>query len=365
MRIVRSVEGRTRLAVAAGFQLGARPATLSPSQRDLFSALTHRAFADVLEQTAQAGCQAFVCGPGLFAESPPSLEDVRAAMAPLGSARRAGMTVVATGELPSLATDGTDFLAEVGLVDAVLSTQAPGSVVVSVAGLQIGLVTGGAVASSDAADLTIEIAAGEGEAAGPASPAGFVDMVIDTRAAGVRSDRLDDVPVVATGWAGPSIQPGPEPGFVILDIDPAAGLIPSFAPTRVLQPARLEIDSPRSGGEVASLIAAELGAASVLDVELIGRIPRTAWHELDPEALIDRAASSGTLLRLAIDHLKVGESPKTAGALSRSSFLVNARRVSERLLAAATDDSEREMIAAARARVVEIARRREPTKVVP
>lgn len=364
VRIVRSVESRARLAVATGFQLGARPAALSPSQRDLFSALTHRAFADVLEQTAQAGCQAFVCGPGLFAESPPSLENVRAAMAPLGSARRAGMTVVATGEPPGPATDGTDFLAEVGLVAEVLSAQAPGSVVVSVANLQIGLVTGDTVANIDAADLTIEIATGEGEAAGPASLAGFADVVIDTRAARVGSDRLDDVPVVLTGWAGPSLEQHAEPGFVILDIDPVAGVIPSFVPTEVLRPTRLKIDSPQSGGEVANSIAPELGMAGILDVELHGRISRAAWHELDPPEMIERAASAGTLLRFAIDQLAVDDSPNETSELARSSFLVNARRAGERLLATAEDDKQQELVAAARARVVEIARRREPTKAM-
>ena len=364
MRIVRSSEGRARLAVAAGFQLGARPAALPPSQRDLFSALTHRAFAGVLEQAAHARCQAFVCGQGLFAESPPSLENVRAAMAPLGSARHAGMTVVATGQPPGPTTDGTGFLAEVGLVDAVLSSQASESVVVSVAGLQIGLGTGGAVANSDAADLTIEIATGESEAAGPVPPAGLADVVIDTRAAGAGSDRVDDVLVVATGWAGLSLERRAEPGFVILDIDPASGVIPSFVPTEVLRPARLVIDSPHSASEVANLIAPELGTAGILDIELRGRMSRTAWHELDPSSLIDRAASAGTLLRFVIDQLVVNDSPNAAGELARSSFLVNARRASERILAAASDDNDREIITAARARVVEIARRREPTKAV-
>ena len=284
-------------------------------------------------------------------------------MAPLGSARRAGMTVVATGEPPSLATDGTDFLAEVGLVDAVLGAQAPGSLVMPVADLQIGLGTGGAVANS-VADLTIEIATGQGEVAGPVPAAGIADVVIDTWTTNAGSDRVDDVLVVATGWAGLSMERRTEPGFVILDIDPASGVIPSFVPTEVLRPARLVIESPQSGGEVANLIAPELGAAGILDVELHGRMPRAAWHELDPSSLIERAASAGTLLRFTIDQFVVNDSPNAAGDLARSSFLVNARRASERLLAAAGDDNHREIIAAARARVVEIARRREPTKAM-
>lgn len=364
MRIVRSSEGRARLAIAAGFQLGARPAALPPSQRDLFSAFTHRAFAGVLEQAAQAKCQAFICGQGLFAESPPSLENVRAAMAPLGSARRTGMTLVVTGEPPGPGTDGSDFLAEVGLVDEVLSSQAPESAVVSVAGLQIGLVTGHPVANSEDADLTIEIATGEGEALGPVPPTGLADVVIDTRAAEAGSDRVDDVLVVATGWAGLSLDRRAESSFVILDIDPAGEVIPSFVPTEVLRPVRLAIDSPASGGEVANLIAPELGTAGILDVELHGRMPRTAWQELDPSCLIEHASSAGTLLRFVIDHLVVDDSPNSAGALARSSLLVNARRTSERLLAAASDDYHRELIAAARGRVVEIVRRREPTKAM-
>lgn len=364
MRIVRSPEGRARLAIAAGFQLGARPAALPPSQRDLFSALTHRAFASVLEQAARARCQAFIGGHGLFAESPPSLDNVRAAMVPLGSARRAGITVVATGEPPGPATDGSDFLAEVGLVDAVLSSQASGSVVLSVAGLQIGLVTGHPVAHSAAADLTIEIATGEGETVGPVPPTGLADVVIDTRAAVAGSDRVDDVLVVATGWAGLSLDRRAESGFVILEIDSANGVVPSFVPTEVLRPARLVIDSPTSGGEIANLIAPELGTAGILDVELHGRMPRAAWHELDPSSLIERATSAGTLLRFLIDELVIEDLPNSAGALARSSLLVNVRRASERLLAAAGDDNHRELIAAARGRVVEIARRREPTKAM-
>ncbi|MYD94789.1 MAG: hypothetical protein F4Y02_14105 [Chloroflexi bacterium] len=364
MRIVRSPEGRARLAIAAGFQLGARPAALPASQRDLFSALAHRAFVSVLEQAAQARCQAFICGQGLFAESPPSLENVRAAMAPLELARRAGMTVVATGEPPGPATDGSDFLAEVGLVDAVLSSQASESVVVSVAGLQIGLVTGHPVANSAAADLTIEIVTGEGEAAGSVPPTGLADVVIDTRAAEAGWDRVDDVLVVTTGWAGLSLDRHAESGFVILDIDSASGVVPSFVPTEVLRPARLVIEMPASGGEVENLVAPELGTARILDVELRGRTPRAAWHEMDPSSLIERATSAGTLLRFGIDELVVDDSPHSAGALARSSLLVNVRRTSERLLAGAGDDNHRELIAAARGRVVEIARRREPTKAM-
>ncbi len=364
MRIVRSRESRARLAIAAGFQLGARPAALSSVQRDLFSTLTHRAFAEVLEQSARAGCQGFVCGPGLFAESPPSLDNVRAAMAPLGLARRAGMTLIATGEPPGPVSDGTDFLAEVGLVDALLPAQAPGSVVVPLANLQVGLVTGSAMADGDAADLMIEIFTGEGELAGSPLPAGSADLVVDTRAGASAWERLDDVPVVTTGWAGPSLERRAEPGFVILDIDAAVGATPSFLPTETLRPARLSFDSPRSAGEVESLVASELGTAAILDVELHGQMSRAAWHDLDPPRLVDQAAAAGTLLRFGIDELRVADAPQHASATARSSFLVNARRVSERLLAAAADDDERALVAAARAHVAEIARRREPTKAV-
>ena len=273
------------------------------------------------------------------------------------------MTVVAIGEPPGPATDGTDFLAEVGLVDAVLSAQAAGSLVMSVADLQIGLGTGGAAANSDA-DLTIEFATVEVGAAGSMPPAGVSDVVIDTRAAVAGSDRVDEALVVATGWAGLSLERRAEPGFVILDFDPASGVIPSFVPSEVLRPARLVIDSPHSASEVANLIAPELGTAGILDVELRGRMSRTAWHELDPSSLIDRAASAGTLLRFVIDQLVVNDSPSAACELARTSFLVNARRASERILAAAGDDNDREIITAARARVVEIARRREPTKAL-
>ena len=364
MRIVRSLEDRARLAVAAGFQLGARPAALSPSQRDLFSALTHRAFAGVLEQSAQAGCQAFVCGQGLFAESPPSLDNVRAAMAPLGSARRVGMTVVATGEPPGPTVEGTDFLAEVGLVDTVLRAQASAPVVVPVANLQIGLVTSGTPANGDTVDVVIEIRVDAGDTTEPAPPAESADIIISTQATSAPSGHLADVPVIAAGCAGPSLERYTEPGFVILDFDPATGVIPSFVPTEVLRPARLVIDSPRSGGEVANLIVPELGTAGFLDVEMRGRVSRATWHEMDPQGLIERAVSTGTLLRFAIDQLEVDDSPNNAAVPARSSFLVNARRVSEQLLAAAPDNDHREIVTAARARVVEIARSPEPTKAV-
>lgn len=364
VRIVRSLEGRARLAVAAGFQLGACPAALPPVQRDLFSALTHRAFVDVLEQSARAGCQGLICGQGLFAESPPSLENVRAAMASLRIARRAGMTVVAIGEPPGLASDGTDFLADVGLVDALLTAQAPDSVVVPVADFQIGLVTGGAIADGDAADLVIEISTGEGQPGGLSLPAGSADLVVDTCADRASLERLGDVPTVATGWAGPSLERRTEPGFVILDIDPSTGATPSFVPTEVLRPARLSFASPRSGSEVANLIAPELGTVGILDVELHGQMSRAAWHEVDPPRLIEEAASAGTLLRFAIDELQVADAQQPASASTRSSFLVNARRVSERLLAAADDDDERALVTAARAHVADIARRRESAKVV-
>ena len=364
MRIVRSLEGRARLAIAAGFQLGARPAALPPMQRDLFRALTHQAFADVLEQSARAGCQGFVLGQGLFAETPPSLEDARAAMAPLGIARRRGMTVVAISDPSRQVSDGTDFLADVGLVDTLLTAHGSGAVVAPVADLQIGLVTGGALAAGGDADLVIEVSTGESQSAGRSLPAGSADLVVDTGADRAPPDRLDDVPIVATGWAGPSLDRRAEPGFVILDIDPAVGATPSFVPTEVLRPARLSFASPRSGSEVANLIAPALGTAGILDVELHGQMSRAAWHELDPPRLVEQAASAGTLLRFAIDELHVADSQHHANVSTRSSFLVNARRVSERLLASAADDNERALVAAARAHVAEIARRREPTKAV-
>ena len=223
MRIVRPYESRARLAVAAGFHLGAQPAALAPSQRDLFSALAQRAFASVVEQAARAGCQAFVCGGGLFADSLPSLEQVRAAMAPLGSARRAGLTIVATGEQQGRATDGTRFLAEVGLIDAVLSANGTGSVLVSAANLQIALVTGGVTGDIGDADLVLALDTPDTDARVPASIDGLADMVIDTRAVSGRSDHREDGPVIETGWAGPSLDRAVQPGFVVLDIDPDAG----------------------------------------------------------------------------------------------------------------------------------------------
>ena len=364
MRIVRPLESRARLAVAAGFQLGARPAALTPSQCDLFSALAQRAFAGVLEQAAHAGCQAFVCGGGLFADPLPSLEHVRAAMAPLGSARRAGITIIATHETAGQTTDGTSFLAEVGLIDAVLDAQGPASALVSAANLQIALVTGGASGDRDAADLVLALEAPAGDAAKPAPLAGTTDVLIDTRALNATDDRPDDIPVIETGWAGPSLDRDAQPGFVVLDIDSRTGVVPSFVATEALRPARLVLDSPQTGGEVARMIDPELGTAGILDVELRGRISRSVWHDADPAGLIERAAAAGTLLRFAIDRLVVGESETETGVTERPSFLVNARRVSERLLAAAGDESQREVVAAARSRVVEIARRREPTKAV-
>ncbi len=364
MRIVRPREGRARLAVAAGFQLGAQPAALAPSQRNLFTALTHRAFAGVLDHAAGAGCQAFVCGGGLFADPLPSLEHVRAAMAPLGSAQRAGVTIIATDEQDGRATDGTSFLAEVGLIDAVLNAQGPGSVVVSAANLQIALVTGGAIDDLGDAALVLALHTPEADGAGRAPSDGLADMVIDTRAARGRSDWREDLPVIETGWAGPSLARDTQPGFVVLDIDPAAGVIPTFLETEALRPARLVIDSPQSGDEVAQRIALEHGTARIVDVEIRGRTSRTVWHEVDPAGLIDRAAAAGTLLRFAIDELVVDDAAAHVGVTERPSFLVNTRRASEELLAATGDEIQREIVASARARVVEIARRGEPTKAV-
>ena len=364
MRIVRPQEGRARLAVAAGFQLGARPAALAPLQRDLYSALTHRAFAGVLDQAVRAGCQALVCGGGLFADPLPSLEHVRAAMAPLGSARRAGLTVIGVREHPGQSTDGTSFLAEVGLIDAVLDAHAPGSVLVSAANLQIALVTGGASGDLREADLTIALAAPGSNTADPIPPPGGADVVVDTGAPTAGSDRLDDIPVIEPGWAGPSLNRETQPGFAVLDIDPGAGVVPTFAVTEALQPTRLVVDSPQTGGGVAHLIEPQFGAAGILDVELCGRTSRSVWHAVDPAGLIERAAAAGTLLRFTIDRLIVDDSENATTAPDRPSFLVNARRVSERLAAAAEDTDQRDMVAAARARVVEIARRREPTKAV-
>lgn len=364
MRIVRPLEGRARLAVAAGFQLGARPAALAPSQQDRFSSLTHRAFAGVLEQAAHAGCQAFVCGGGLFADPLPSLAHVRAAMAPLGSARRAGITIIATGDTAGQDTDGTSFLAEVGLIDTVLDARGPATTLISAANLQIALVTGAANGNPGAADLVLALDAPGRDAGEPAALASAADALIDTRARTATFDRLGDVPVIETGWAGPSFERDTQPGFVVLDIDPRTGVIPSFVETDALLPARLVIDSPQSGDEVGHLIAPELGTAGILDVEIRGRVSRSVWHDADPAGLIERAATAGTLLRFDIDELAVDESPSETGPPERPSFLVNARRVSERLVASADDEMQRDVVAAARSRVVAIARRREPTKVV-
>lgn len=364
MRIVRTLEGRARLAVAAGFHLGARPAALAPSQRELFSTLTQRAFASVLDQAARAGCQAFVCGGELFAASLPSLQDVRAAMAPLGSARQAGMTIIASDEQPGHATDGTSFLADVGLIDAVLNARGPASVLVSAANVQVALVTGGGSGDLAAADLILALDAPRGDTLEPAPPASFVDTVIDTRALNAPSDRAWDVPVIETGWAGPSLDRERRPGFVILDIDPSAGVIPTFVETEALRPERLVIESPQAGGEVEHTVAPHLGASAIVDVELRGRTSRSVWHDVDPAGLIERAAAAGTLLRFAIDRLVVDDSHGDVGVTERASFLVNARRVSDGLAAAAGDDGQRDAVAAARARVVEIARRREPAAVI-
>lgn len=364
VRIVRPLEGRARLAVAAGFQIGARPAALAPSQQDRFSSLTHRAFAGVLEQAARAGCQALVCGGGLFADPLPSLEHVRAAMAPLGAARRAGITIIAIGDSAGPDTDGAGFLAEVGLIDAVLDAQGPASMLISAANLQIALVTGGASGDLDAADLvfaldTLGRAAGE-----PTALATAADVVIDTHARDAAFDRQGGIPVIETGWAGPSFERDTQPGFVILDIDPRQGVVPSFVEIDAIQPTRLVIDSPQTGGEVGRLITPELGTVGILDVEIRGRVSRSVWHEVDPASLVEHAAAAGTLLRFGIDGLVVNESESETGPPEHPSFLVNARRVSERLLATADDEIQREVVVAARSRVVEIARRREPTRVV-
>ena len=364
VRIVRPREGHARLAVAAGFHRGARPAALAPSQRDLFSALTHRGFAGVLEQAAHAGCQVFVCGGGLFADPLPSLDHVRLAMAPLGSARRAGITIIATREQTDQATEGTSFLAEVGLIDTVLEAHRPDSVLVSAADSQIALLTGGARGDFDATDLILALDAPGGDSAEPASHSGFVDMVVSTRAATAGAERLDNTPLIETGWAGPSLDRETQPGFLILDIDPDAGLVPTFVETEALRPARMVIDSPRAGSDVSRQVAPELGRAGILDVDLRGRISRSVWHEMDAAGLIERAAAEGTLLRFALEQLVVEGFDGDSRSPERASFLVNTRRVSEGLAAAADDESQREMIAAARARVVEIARRREPTAVV-
>lgn len=306
-----------------------------------------------------------VCGGGLFAAPLPSLEDVRAAMAPLGSARRAGISIIATSDQPGQATDGTSFLAEVGLIDAVLDAQGPASVLAPAANLHVALVTGGGQGGVGEADLIIALAApGSDDTVAPAALAGFADVVIDTRTLDAGSERVNAVPVIATGWAGPALDRSIQPGFVVLDLDSGAGVAPTFMETEALRPAQLVIDSPQAGREVARMIEPHLGAAAILDVELRGRIVRSAWHDVDPAGLIERAAAAGTLLRFAIDRLVVDESEHEARAPERLSFLVNARRVSERLATAAGDGTQRSMITAARAHVVEIARRREPTKAV-
>lgn len=364
MRIVRPPEGRARLAVAAGFRLGARPAALAPSQQDRFCSLAQRAFAGVLHQAASAGCQAVVCGGGLFADTVPSLEHVRAAMAPLGSARRAGMTIIATGDSPDQDTDGTSFLADVGLIDTVLDAPGPDTTLISAANMQIALVTGDSRGDLDGADLVVALDTPGHDAGEPAAMAANADVVIDTHACQAAFDRLRDVPVIQTGWAGPSFERDTQPGFVVLDVDPRDGVVPSFVETAAIRPAQLMIDSPRTGSEIDRLIAPELGAVGILDVKIQGPVPRSVWHDADPEGLIDRAAAAGTLLRLDIDGMVIVESASETGLPERPSFLVNTRRVSERLLTAADDEIERDVVAAARSRIVEIARRREPTKVV-
>jgi len=364
VRIVRPLEGRARLAVAAGFRLGARPAALAPSQQDRFCSLTQRAFAGVLDQAASAGCQAFVCGGGLFADTLPSLEHVRAAMAPLASARRAGITIIATGDSANQDTDGTSFLAEVGLIDTVLDARGPDSTLISAANLQIALVTGGTRGDLEGADLVVALEAPGHDASEPAAMATNADVVIATHARQAAFDRPGDVPVIETGWAGPSFERDTQPGFVVLDVDPRNGVVPSFVETEAIRPAQLVIDSPQTGSEIDRLIAPELGAVGILDAKIQGRVLRSVWHDADPEGLIDRAAAAGTLLRFDIDGMVVVESASEIGLPERPSFLVNARRVSERLLTAANDESERDVVAAARSRIVETARRREPTKVV-
>ena len=364
MRIVRSREGRARLAVAAGFQVGARPAALAPFQRDLFSAVAQHAFAGVLEQAAHAGCQAFICGGGLFADPLPSLEHVRAAMAPLSTARRAGITIVAAGEARGQATDGTSFLAEVGLIDAVLDARGPASLLISAANLQIALVTGGARGDLEAADLILALDVPGRDGTDAVSMSEAADLVIDTCTHTASLERLDDVPIIETGWAGPSLDLTTQPGFVVLDIDPRDGVVPSLVATEALRPVQVVIESPQTSDEFGRLIAPELGTASILDVEIRGRVSRSVWHDMDPAALVQRAASAGTLLRLSIDHLAIDEAESEATSSERPSFLVNARRESERLLSAATGESERDLVSAARTRVAEIARRREPTKAV-
>ena len=142
------------------------------------------------------------------------------------------------------------------------------------------------------------------------------------------------------------------------------GVTPTFMETEALRPARLIIDSPQSGDDVARRIAAEQATAGIVDVEIRGHTSRAVWHEVDPSGLIERAAAAGTLLRFAIDRLIVDDAAAQVGVTERPSFLVNTRRASEKLLAAAGDESEREIVAAARARVVEVARRSEPTKAV-
>jgi len=364
VRIVRPRAHRARLAVAAGFQLGARPAALVPCQRNLFSALAQVAFAGALEQVAQAGCQAFICGGGLFADPLPSLEHVRAAMAPLSEARRAGITIVAAGEAHGQATDGTSFLAEVGLIDAVLDARGPASLLISAANLQIALVTGGARGDLEAADLVLAFEVPGRDAANSAAMSDAADLVIDTCTHTASLERTEEIPIVETGRAGPSLDRNAQPGFVVLDIDPRNGVVPSLVATEALRPVHIVIESPQTGNEVGRLIGPELGIAGILDVEIRGRVSRSLWHDIDPAALVQHAATAGTLLRFAIDHLVVDESEHEATSSERPSFLVNARRESERLLAAAADETERDLVAAARTRVVEIARRREPTKAV-
>jgi hypothetical protein len=336
---------------------------LAPAQRHLFSSLAERAFAGVLEQAAQAGCQILVFGGGLFADPVPSLEDVRAAMEPLSSARRAGMTIIATADHSTEMTDGTSFLAEVGLIDALLSAQGPDSVLVTAADVQIVLATGSADEGFEAADLVLAMDAPGSDTGASAPVPGFADAIINTRSRNAASGALDDIPLIETGWAGPSLTPEVQPGFVILEIDPSTGMTPSLVATDALRPERLLVDSPQVGGDVANLVQAHAGATAILDVDLCGRISRSAWHEVDPVGLSEQTAAGGTLLRLSIDRLSVVDADHGIDPAERASFLVNARRVSDRL-AASGDEHERELVAAARSRVVEIARQREPTRIV-
>ncbi len=365
MQIVRSTQGPARVAVAAGFDLGARPPTLSAAQQDLCSALTHRAFAGALDQAARAGCHAFVCAGALFAEPDPALEHVRAVMGPLRAARRGGMSVVAVAE--PQAGGGIGFLADAELIDAALDAHSQDAVLVAAPGMTIGVVTSGAALRPAGADLTLMLAPPGAAAAESSFGAAAADVIVDARTPNRAHPRPQAPPVIESGWAGPHHAPGTDPGFVILDLHADGRIAPTPVATEALRAGRLVVDVSQladddPGGAILETLGAASDAAAIVDLELRGRLEQSAWQALDPQRLIERAARRGALLRLQLDGLRVD--PAGNGAPERSSFLVNVRRAAERLTRAARDDDERQIVAEARAHVIEVVRRRDPAQAV-